>query len=72
MDAKKLEAMRAAAAARGARGIDRTSTARFRATTKAGNSKRGDRSDRSTRSIEAVVRKGGRSGAHRKPETEAE
>ena len=71
MDAKKLDAMRAAAATRGARGIERTSTARLQAATKAG-SRRSDRLNRSTRSVDAVLRKGGRSGAHRKLDTESE
>ena len=72
MDAKKLEAMRAAAAARGARGVDRRSTARLLAATKAGKSRRADPADRNVRSVEDVLRKGGRSGTHRKLDTEAE
>ena len=72
MDAEKLDAMRTAAAARGTRGIDRTSTARFKDVTKASKSRRSDRSGRSTRSFEAVVRKGGRSGEHRTLDTETE
>ena len=72
MDAKKLEAMRAAAAARGARGIERTSTARLQAAARAGSSRRSERSNLGTRSVEAVLRKGGRSGAHRKLDTESE
>jgi hypothetical protein len=72
MDAKKLEAMRAAAAGRGARGTDRSAAARVDAVLKAGSSRRSERSNRSTRSVEAVLRKGGRSGAHRKLDTESE
>jgi hypothetical protein len=72
MDTKQLEAMRAAAAARGARGIERTSTARLQAATKAGSARRSDGSKRSTRSLEAVLRQGGRSGAHRKLDTGSE
>jgi hypothetical protein len=72
MDAEKLEAMRAAATARGARGIDRTSTAHLKAAAKVGTSRRSDRSNASTRSVDAVLRKGGRSGSHRKVDTESE
>jgi hypothetical protein len=72
MDAKKLEAMRAAAAGRGARGNDRSAVARADAVLKAGSSRRSERSNRSTRSVEKVLRKGGRSGAHRKLDTESE
>ncbi len=58
--------MRAAAAARGDRGIDRASAARIETTLRAANSRRAERSNRSTRSVDAVLRKGGRSGSHRK------
>jgi hypothetical protein len=66
MDEKQLHAKRAAAAARGDRGIERASAARVEATVRAGGSRRADRPNRSTRSVDAVLRKGGRSGTHRK------
>ena len=72
MDAKKLAAMRAAAAGRAARGNDRSTAARADAVLKAGSSRRSERSNRSTRSVEAVLRKGGRSGTHRKLDTDSE
>jgi hypothetical protein len=72
MDANKLEAMRAAAAGRGARGNDRSAAARADTVLKARGSRKSDHTNRSTRSVDAVLRKGGRSGAHRKLDTETE
>jgi len=66
MDDEKLAAMRAAAAARGARGIERTSSAQVEKVIRAGSAGEKARSNSSTRSFEAVLRQGGRSGAHRK------
>jgi hypothetical protein len=72
MDDKQLNAMRAAAASRGDRGIERASAARVETTLRAGSSQRADRSSRSTRSVDTVLRKGGRSGAHFKLDAVAE
>jgi len=66
MDEKQITAMRSAAAARGDRGIERASAARVETMLKASSLKRADRSNRSTRSVDAVLRKGGRSGTQRK------
>jgi hypothetical protein len=66
MDAKKLEAMRAAAAAR-ARASNRTSSRQVVIGRKAAAaSARVERSNRATRDVEQVLRVGGRSGRPRK------
>jgi len=66
MDAKKLEAMRASAAAR-ARASDRTSSRQVVIRRKAAAaSARAERSNRTTRDVEQVLRVGGRSGSPRK------
>ena len=66
MDAKKLDAMRAAAAAR-ARPSDRVSSRQVVIRGKAGDaSARAERPNRKTRPVETVLRVGGRSGRLRK------
>ena len=70
MDAKKLDAMRAAAAAR-ARSSDRTANRQATILVKAGNSAKARQSGRSTRAVQSVLRKGGRFGKVRPVEPDA-
>jgi hypothetical protein len=72
MDDAKLTAIRAAAASRGARRIERASAARLETLLKAATLRSRDRSDRNSRSVETVLRKGGRFGTLRKLDTESE